>query len=74
MVTTSDSSTDPRRVLASLASQRISLELGNLDLCFAAVLHVRASQAGLTSFSEEQLVDAFELVCDTVEPGADNGG
>lgn len=58
--------------MASLASQRVALDLGTLDLCFAAVLHLKATQAGLTAFSEEQLIDAFELVCDTVEPGTEN--
>lgn len=63
---------DPHRAMASLASQRVALDLGTLDLCFAAVLHLKATQAGLTAFSEEQLNDAFELVCDTVEPGTEN--
>jgi chromosome partition protein MukF len=55
-------SQDPSRVIALLAGRGVSLELETIDLCLLAALHVRASQAALPSFTEQQLLDAFEEV------------
>lgn len=63
---------DPSRVIASLARDRVNLDLKTVDLCFLAGLYLRADRASLASFEEEELVDMFEQVCDVVEPAADN--
>ena len=65
-------SPDPHRLLASLTRDRVSLELGTLDICFLAALHLRAEQDGIASFEEVIVLDVFDQVCDLVEPGADN--
>jgi chromosome partition protein MukF len=66
-----DLSNDPSRLLASLAERRVALELGTLDLCFVAMLYVRAQGGMLASFQEEQLLQIFEEVCERVEPLAE---
>jgi len=63
---------DPARLLAELIERKVSLELTTLDLGFVALLAARASQAGLASFTEAQLTDAFELTCQTMDPSLDN--
>ncbi len=63
---------DPARLLAELVERKVSLELTTLDLGFVALLAARASQAGLASFTEAQLSDAFELTCQTMDPSLDN--
>jgi len=63
---------DPRLVLSALAQSRPSLELGTLDLCFLAALHLRADGAALTSFDEEKLSEVFDSVCLLLEPRAEN--
>lgn len=57
--------------IAMLASRRVSLDLATHDLCFVAALHLRAQQAEISAFSEEQLLDVFEQVISTLmaEPG-----
>jgi chromosome partition protein MukF len=59
---------DPNLVLASLAQRRVALDLQTADVCFVAALHLRAERGGLPSFSEEQLVDVFNQVCEAIEP------
>lgn len=59
-------------VLGMFARDRMSLRLETVDLCFLALLHVRADRAGLPSFEEDVLLDDFEQACDLVEPGAEN--
>jgi len=71
-MTTSPTSTDPSRVIASLARDQVNLELKTVDLCFLAGLYLKADKAALTSFEEDVLIDMFEQVCDVVEPGAEN--
>ncbi len=63
---------DPRIVLSALAQSRPALDLGTLDLCFLAALHLRADGAALTSFDEEKLAEVFDLVCGLLEPRAEN--
>lgn len=63
---------DPSRVVASLARDRVTLDLKTVDLCFLAGLYLRAEKAALASFEEDVLLDMFEQVCDVVEPGAEN--
>jgi len=63
---------DPRLVLSALAQSRPALDLGTLDVCFLAALHLRADGASLASFGEAQLTEVFELVCGLVEPRAEN--
>ncbi len=65
-------STEPSRVIASLARDQVNLDLKTVDLCFLAGLYLKADKAALTSFEEDALIDMFEQVCDVVEPGADN--
>jgi chromosome partition protein MukF len=62
---------DPNQVLVSLARSGAALELQPLDLCFLAALYLRASRSSLAAFTEDQLVDVFDQVCDAVEPGAE---
>ena len=62
---------DPRRLIAALARDRINLDLKTLDLCFLAGLHLRADRASLASFEEEVLIDMFEQTCEVVDPGAE---
>lgn len=64
-------SSDPSRLIAALARDRINLDLKTLDLCFLAGLHLRAERASLASFEEDVLIDMFEQVCDMVDPGAE---
>lgn len=65
------SSRDPHVLLSGLNRGRVSLELGTLDLCFLAALHLRAERDGLASFDEELVLDVFEQVCALVEPGVE---
>lgn len=60
-------SQDPSRVIALLAGRGVSLELATIDLCLLAALHVRASQSALPSFTEQQLLDAFDEVSAALE-------
>lgn len=64
--------TAPVALVAALARDRVSLELGTYDLCCLAGLHLRARRDALASFSDDAVLDLFEQVCDMVEPGADN--
>jgi chromosome partition protein MukF len=66
------SSSDPNRVIASLARDQVNLDLKTVDLCFLAGLYLRADKMALASFEEDVLIDMFEQVCDVVEPGAEN--
>ena len=66
------SATDPSRLIAALARDRIALDLKTIDLCFLAGLYLRADKAALASFEEDALVDMFEQICDVVDPGAEN--
>jgi len=63
---------DPQLVLAALARSHPVLELGTLDLCFLAALHVQAEGAALSAFTEDKLVELFERACALVEPRAEN--
>ncbi|HKO53483.1 MAG TPA: condensin subunit MukF [Polyangiaceae bacterium] len=67
-----DPAKDPRIVLAALARSHPVLELGTLDLCFLAALHLQAEGAALSAFNEEKLSEVFEQVCTLLEPRADN--
>ncbi|MEI9939809.1 MAG: condensin subunit MukF [Pseudomonadota bacterium] len=67
-----DPAKDPQIVLAALARSHPVLELGTLDLCFLAALHLQADGAALSAFTEEQLSLVFEQVCALLEPRADN--
>jgi chromosome partition protein MukF len=63
---------DPHRLLSGLTRDRVFIELGTLDVCFLAGLHLRAEQDGLAAFEEELVLDVFEQICDLVEPRAEN--
>jgi len=67
-----DPAKDPRILLAALARSHPVLELGTLDLCFLAALHLQAEGAALSAFSEEKLSEVFEQVCALLEPRAEN--
>ena len=62
---------DPSRLIAALARDRINLDLKTLDLCFLAGLYLRADRAALASFGEDMLIDMFVQTCDVVEPGTE---
>lgn len=64
--------TDPSRVIAGLARDKVELSLDTVHLCFLTGLYLRADKAALASFEEETLLDLFQQVCDVVEPGAEN--
>jgi chromosome condensin MukBEF complex kleisin-like MukF subunit len=64
-------SSDPSRLIAALARDRINLDLKTLDLCFLPGLYLRADRASLASFEENVLIDIFEQTCDVVDPGAE---
>lgn len=59
-------------LLESLAERRVGLELSTLDIAFLALLRTRGSAAALSSFNEQQLLDAFETAAASVEPAAEN--
>ena len=63
---------DPQLVLAALARSHPVIELGTLDLCFLAALHLQAEGAVISAFSEEKLSELFEQACALVEPYAEN--
>jgi len=67
-----DHAKDPQIILAALARSHPVLELGTLDLCFLAALHLQADGAALSAFNEEKLSEVFEQVCALIEPRADN--
>jgi len=67
-----ESERDPKHVLALLAEQKVSLELGTLELCFITLLSLKSEQLNLSAFGEEQLADAFEQVCLALEPETEN--
>lgn len=67
-----ETSPDPSRIIASLARDKVNLDLKTIDLCFLSGLYLRADKAALASFEEDLLIDHFEQVCDIVEPGAEN--
>src|SRR6187402_1380273 len=66
-----DPAKDPWTVLAALARSHPALELGTLDLCFLAALHLQAEGAALSAFNEEKLCLVFEQVCALIEPRAE---
>ena len=60
---------DPSRLIAALARDRINLELRTLDLCFLAGLYLRADRASLASFENADL-DIETLVERALATGA----
>ena len=66
------SSSDPSRLVAGLARDEVSLELKTVDLCFIAILYLRAEHERAPSFEEDRLIAMFEETCDIVEPGVEN--
>lgn len=60
-------------MIALLAERGVSLDLQTVDICFLAALHTRAARGALPSFTEEQLVDAFEQVAVALEAGGETG-
>lgn len=67
-----ETSQDPHLVLTALGRQAPKLEIGTLDMCFLAALHLRSRGEALTAFSEAELFHAFDDVCSLIEPAADN--
>jgi chromosome partition protein MukF len=67
-----DPARDPQLLLAALARNHPALELGTVDLCFLAALHLHAGGAALAAFNEQRLIEVFEEVCALVEPRAEN--
>jgi len=63
---------DSDRILATLARQEPSLELGSTDLCFIAFLHLRGQDGQTTEFDEDQLGEAFAQTCRSLGLTADN--
>jgi chromosome partition protein MukF len=62
----------PDRVVAEVAARGLRVELATPDLCFVVALHVRARQAQLASFTEDQLEDVFGHVCEVTRAGGDH--
>ncbi len=60
-------------MIALLAERGVSLDLQTVDICFLAALHARAARGALPSFTEEQLVDAFEQVAIALQAGNEPG-
>ena len=69
---TSVVNSDPTRIIASLAATEVALELKTIDLCFLAGLNFRSDQTLQYSFGEDELVDLFTQVSETLEPGGEN--
>ncbi|MES1176874.1 MAG: hypothetical protein ABUL62_21305 [Myxococcales bacterium] len=67
-----DPARDPQQLLAALARNHPVLELGTVDLCFLAALHLHAGGAALAAFNEQRLIEVFEQVCPLIEPRAEN--
>jgi chromosome partition protein MukF len=67
----SESRPDPQHVLQSIARRALAVDLPTLDLCFLAALYLRAERTSLASFPEEQLVDVFEQVVESIRGSAD---
>lgn len=63
---------DPIEAARALARRGARLEVSTVELCFLTLLRGKAAEAALPSFSEGQLIDAFERACALVEPGADS--
>lgn len=60
---------DPHRVVATLSKSKASLMLSNTDLCCLVAVVMRGKREGLVTYSEEFLLDAFEQVCEALDPG-----
>jgi chromosome partition protein MukF len=60
--------------LTAFYQSQPALELSSLELCFLLSLQAQAEQHGLTSFREQQLLDAFERVCQGVAPDLEQKG
>jgi len=67
-----DPATPSSSSLTAFFERRLALELSTLDLCFVINLQLKAQELGLSSFREEQLLDAFEQVCQAVAPETDH--
>ena len=63
--------TDFTRLIAKLARDRRHVDLKTLDLCFLLGLHQRAERETLASFEEDSLIDLFEQISDSLDPGMD---
>lgn len=63
---------DVHRVIGSLRQQRVGFALDTTELCFLVMLRVRGERAALVTFDEDLLYDVFAMVCETVEPNAQN--
>lgn len=64
----SPSSPERASSLEAFYAAQPALTLSSLDLCFVMALQQQAEAQGLASFREEQLLDAFERVCERVAP------
>lgn len=60
-----------RGTLMSLAGKAPKLDLGTPEILFLAALHLRAESAGLTYFSEAELIQAFRDVAPLASPAAE---
>jgi chromosome partition protein MukF len=69
-----DPARDPRIVLSALARTHPVVELGTLDVCFLAALHLRAEGAALAAFDQQKLWEVFDEVCVLLEPQSENRG
>src|SRR5690606_31340753 len=70
--TVGESERDPRRIVAAFAEQKLCLDVSTLELCFLAYLRLQSKSESLPALGEEQLQDAFEQVCEAVEPETEN--
>lgn len=63
---------DSHALVAALARDAVRLDLNTYDLCCLAGLHLRADRDALASFTDEDVLDLFEQMCELVDPGAEN--
>jgi chromosome partition protein MukF len=63
---------DSTAILSALAQSRPMLELGTVDLCFLAALHLRADGAALVAFDEDRLHEVFQAVCSVLDLPPEN--
>lgn len=63
---------DPHQILSGLAASTYAIDLKNLDLCFLTAMKLKSDTELEYNFGEDELIELFTLVCETLEPGSDN--
>ena len=63
---------DSNQLVASIARDRIAIDLKTEDLCFLAALHLRGVRSGDNAFGDDILISTFGQAFELVNPGAEN--